>query len=96
MKPINQVKRYKLNPTQRQIYGQDAHYWTKGMLPIVSSAALINVVLENSEKAYEIYSEAVEAWDRKDCQSALSEVRITEDDIKACIKYLIEKKQNDI
>ena len=61
-----------------------------------SCSVPINIVLENSGEAYDIYNEAVEAWGQKDCLSALSEVNITQDNIKSCIAYHIEKKQADV
>jgi len=46
------------------------------MMPFVLAAACTQVVLESSEKAKRLYDEAIEAWNRPDCQKALSEVNI--------------------
>ena len=71
MKKHRQTK--KRHKTGRQKYGDTFHYWPKEMmLPFILAAACTIVVLNNSEKARRVFNEAVEAWGRKDCQSALT------------------------
>jgi len=84
MKKKRQTK--KRHKTGRKIYGQSAHYWPELMLPFPVAAACTQVVLESSEKAMAIYNEAVEAWNRPDCQKALSEVKIP---FSSCLEAIV-------
>lgn len=83
-------KRYKPG---RKVYGQLAHDWPEKMLPFPIAAACTQVVLDNSEKARTIYDEAVEAWNRPDCQKALSEVNIP---FSSCLEAIVALDNKDI
>jgi len=74
MKKKRQIKKRKKQG--QKVYGESVHYWPEKMLPFALSAACIQVVLDNSEKAKYIYDEAVEAWSRDDCQAVLNETKI--------------------
>lgn len=79
----------------RKIYGKSAQYWPVEMQPFVVAAACVQIVLENSEKASLIYTEAKEAWGRKDCQKALSEVKIPFSSMLAAVDAVVSNKMAD-
>lgn len=99
MKTRNQVKRYGPSHIERPKYGALNHYWLKEMLPFVQAAACMMVVLDNYEKAHQIFNEAVQAWGRKDCKSVVSEVDkyITPSHIDRYVDYFIKgNKESDL
>ena len=57
MKKNRQIKKCNRKPG-RNVYGNEAHYWPEYMLPFTIAAACTKVVLDNSEKAGDIYHEA--------------------------------------
>jgi hypothetical protein len=66
-----------------KVYGKNSHWWPDEMPPFLVAAALIDIVLENSEKARPLYSKIKEAWGLQGCQLALSEVKLPLGDILA-------------
>lgn len=91
MKKHRQIK--KRHRPSKNIFGQSAHYWPELMLPFPIAAACTQVVLESSEKAKAIYNEAVEGWNKPDCQKALSEVKIP---FLSCLEAIIALDNKDV
>jgi len=63
------------------------------MLPFPIAIACTQVVLDSSEKARAIYNEAVEAWNRPDCQKALSEVKLP---FSSCMEAIVALDSKDV
>jgi hypothetical protein len=76
IKRMKKRQRKKRHKQGQKVYGESFHYWPEKMLRFALSAACIQVVLDNSERAKCIYGEAVEAWSRDDCQEVLNETKI--------------------
>ena len=60
---MKQEKHRVRNIAKSPKYGATIHYWPEEMIPFVSAAACTIVVLDNSEKANDVFNEAVEAWE---------------------------------
>jgi hypothetical protein len=76
----------------RKKSGKNSHNWRPEMMPLLLAASLVNVLVENSKEARDIYQEIVEAWDRPDCQELLKDdnVAIPIAEIEAWAKTVIK------
>ena len=73
-----------------------SQYYPPEMMPFALCSACLDVVLEQSEKAREIYDEVIECCNLSGCQETMDQIGEWLPNNKSCIKELVKESGYDI